>query len=140
MYPHGPQAGDGPGVPEARRRALSELADRLDPTSIDRIWIFPPLVRGRRERGLLALSLYRDGSPDRSLVSLRYTAELTGKGVEYSSDLVEEGDAGSDRLPRVIEGVARRSEGAVAGDPRLVAIEGSLELFTGLLSEGNDEH
>jgi len=139
MYPNGLKNGEGPGVPEARARALSELGERIGAEEIDRIWIFPPIVRGRRERGLLALSLYREGSPNRSLMSLRYIAELTGRGVEYTSDLVDEGDVTADRLPRVIAGVARRSEDTVTGDPRLVKIEGSSDQLSLLLAEGSDD-
>ena len=46
----------GPGVPEALPRTLAMVVARLGAERIDRLWIFPPLIRGRREWGLVAAS------------------------------------------------------------------------------------
>ena len=44
---------DGPGVPEGIPRTLQGLVDRLGADSLDRLWIFAPRIRGRRESGLV---------------------------------------------------------------------------------------
>ncbi|MDT8341218.1 MAG: hypothetical protein RQ751_06870 [Longimicrobiales bacterium] len=115
----------GPGVPEAVPRGVQRLAARLGAETVDRIWIFPPLVSGRRESGLLAVSRYTPGDdPERRvLLALRYQAERTGRGLTLESDLEEHGEAPVDRLPRVMEGVVRRA-GSELGDPREVEVGG----------------
>ena len=55
--PESPKSAD-PGVPEALPRTLIRLRDHLGVENIDRLWIFPPVRRGRRETGLIAASLY----------------------------------------------------------------------------------
>jgi hypothetical protein len=153
----------GPGVPEAIPRTLQALGQRLDPATLDRVWIFPPLVRGRRERGLLAASRFlasHEGDPEpgpdgdaeahseahpeapraaaadtpRTLFTAPYTAERTGRGLTLEWNLVEQGSAPPDRLPRVMRGVVRRADNEL-GDPREVELAGDPERFQALLDE-----
>lgn len=100
---------------------------------MDRLWVFPPVRRGRREHGLLVVSLVSPGER-RTLVTLRYQAEETGRGITFESHLREEGEAPPDRLPRIMEGVVRRSE-VEGGDPREVRVEGDPESFESWLGE-----
>ena len=118
---------DGPGVPEALPRVLREVGARIGPGAIDRLWIFPPLVRGRREWGLVAASCF-DGQGARRLVTARYSAQRTGKGLYLDSELLDEGVAPADRLPRVMEGVVKRGPEPL-GSPRLVEVGGGVEAF-----------
>ncbi len=130
----------GPGVPEALPRALEVLGQRLGVETLDRIWVFPPLVRGRKEWGLAAASAYVEGER-RRLVTTVYSAEQTGKGVVFDVSVVDEGEAPVGRLGRIMRGVVRRS-GISLGDPREIAIEGRLEAFrqlTATLSEHRAE-
>lgn len=119
-----------PGVPEALPRVLRMVGERLDPATLDRIWIFPPLVRGRREWGLVAASRkVRPAAPaeettppdatnvQRGLFIAPYTAERTGRGLYLDMKLEEQGEAPMDRLPRIMDGVVRRA-GDELGDPR----------------------
>ena len=48
----------GPGVPEAIPRTLQMMARTLGELEIDRLWVFPPLVNKRKERGLVAVSCF----------------------------------------------------------------------------------
>ncbi len=113
-----------PGVPGALPRAGRALLEGFPADRLDRLWIFPPVRRGRREHGLLVASLLGPGGPSRrTLVTLRYQAEETGKGVAFHPQLREEGETPPDRLPRIIEGVVRRSE-MEAADPVEVRVEG----------------
>lgn len=113
-----------PGVPEALPRAGRALVQGIPAERLDRLWIFPPVRRGRREHGLLVASLLGLEDPARrTLVTLRYQAEETGKGISFHPHLREEGEAPPDRLPRIIEGVVRRSE-MEAADPVEVRVEG----------------
>jgi hypothetical protein len=131
-----------PGVPEALPRVLRLVGDRLDPVRIQRIWIFPPLVRGRREWGLVAASTrlggtgekVGEGDVQRRLHTASYAAERTGKGLYLDVSLEAQGEAPSDRLPRVMEGVVRRS-GDELGDPREVAIDGAPDRFRELMDD-----
>ncbi len=126
-----------PGVPEALPRLLDLLNRRLGPTAIDRLWIFPPFSRGRRESGVVAVSCF-DGEADRRrLWTARYTAEETGRGVEFEASLDEEGSAPPDRLPGMMRGVVRRSgdEMEALGDPREIEIGADPAAATALLDE-----
>jgi hypothetical protein len=121
-------------VPEAVGRTLGVLWERLGGHRVDRVWIFPPLVRGRREFGLVAASCLTGDPNQRTLYTARYSAELTGKGVTFESDVRLEGSAPPDRLPRVMDGVVRRSD-LQLGDPREVSIEGNAQDFVSLANE-----
>ena len=123
-----------PGVPEALPKTLSELRARVDPVTMDRLWIFPPLRRGRRERGLVAVSVYLDGEERRSLLTASYNGERSGVDLTIESSFTQEGDAPPDFLPRIMEGVVRRA-GEGLGEPTEVKIEGDPERFETLLSE-----
>lgn len=138
----------GPGVPEAIPRTVQGLGLRLGPESLDRLWIFPPMIRGRREWGLVAASRFADApdlpdtpdaargpdGPRRRLFTAPYSAERTGKGLTLEWSLVEQGEAPPDRLPRVMDGVVRRA-GDELGEAREVEIGGALEHFEALLDE-----
>ena len=108
---------------EAVGRTLQLIMDRLGAEKVDRVWIFPPLVRGRREWGLVAVSGLTEEPTQRVLYTARYSAELTGTGKAFESEVNLEGSAPPDRLPRVMDGVVRRSD-LQLGDAREVEILG----------------
>jgi hypothetical protein len=125
--------GGDPGVPEAIPRTLQMMARRLGESEIDRLWVFPPLIVGRKERGLVAASCFtEDGA--RRLYTAPYTAERTGTSLSVENGIAEEGQAPPDRLARVMQGVVRRSE-IDLGEPRMVEIAGDPEKFMALLDE-----
>ena len=135
--PRPPQgdASSDPGVPEALPRVLIRVRGQLGIPSVDRLWIFPPVRKGRREQGLVAVSTFLDDAEDRRcMVTVAYVAEHTGKGVTVTPSLTRDGDAPPDRFPGVIEGVVRRS-GDELGEPREVEIEGDPARFEELLEE-----
>ena len=123
----------GPGVPEALPRTLQELGRRLGPGEIDQLWIFPPLIKGRKEWGLVAAGCFA-GEGRRRLITARYTAERTGTELRVDRGLAEEGIAPPDRLPHVMEGVVRRSE-VDLGEPKVVEIGGDADRFESLMEE-----
>lgn len=140
---------DGPGVPEALPQALSVIRDRLGSERVDALWLFPPLVKGRSERGLVVASCFDDGAgateeegtrpvaiEDRRLLhTLTYQAERTGRGgLSVEAELFEEGLAPEERVSVVIRGVVRRTE-IELGDPRAVQIGGDADEFEKLLDE-----
>lgn len=125
---------EDPGVPEALPRSLVHARDRLGVEGIDHLWIFPPIRRGRRERGLVAVSLCVEGEERRRLLTLAWVAERTGKGLTLEHVFHEEGEAPPELLPRVMAGVVRRA-GEAYGEPRHVEIEGSAERFGALVDE-----
>jgi hypothetical protein len=126
--------GADPGVPEALPRTLTELRARVDPVTMDRLWIFPPLRRGRRERGLVAVSVFLEGEDRRSLLTASYSGERSGLDLTVESSFTREGDAPPDFLPRIMEGVVRRA-GAGLGEPTQVEIDRDPERFQALLVE-----
>lgn len=121
-------------VPDAVGRILGVLWERLGAEKVDRVWIFPPLVRGRKEFGLVAASCLTGVPEQRVLYTARYSAELTGKGTSFESDVKLEGSAPPDRLPRVMDGVVRRSD-LQLGDPREISVEGDPDTFVSLAME-----
>ena len=126
-----------PGVPEAIPRTLQMIARRLGESEIDRLWVFPPLILGRKERGLVAASCFaEDGS--RRLYTASYAAERTGAGLSVVNGITEEGRAPPDRLPRAMQGVARRSE-IDLGEPRVVEIAGDPTKLKAWLDEFDAE-
>lgn len=126
-----------PGVPEALPRTLIRLRDRLGVETIDRLWIFPPVRRGRREQGLIAVSMFEEGEERRSMVTVAYNAEHTGKGVTVEPTFTREGLAPPDRFPPVMEGVVRRASDG-KGEPREVEIEAKPQRFEELMEEYDD--
>ena len=123
----------GPGVPEAIPRTLQMMARTLGELEIDRLWVFPPLVNKRKERGLVAVSCFTE-SGKRILYTAQYSAERSGTALNVDSEVIEQGRAPDDRLSRVIAGVVRRSE-IDLGKPRMVKIAGNPEKFQELLNE-----
>ena len=123
---------EDPGVPEALPRAVKSVVERLGVESVDRLWLFPPLTRGRRESGLVAVSKF--AGERRLLFTAPYTAERTGRGLYMDTSFREQGECPPDSLPRVMDGVDRRS-GDDLGDPREVAIGGDVAAFDHLMDE-----
>jgi len=128
---------DGPGVPAALPRTLQSIERTLGLSEIDCLWLFPPLIKGRREWGLVSVSCFSDGGARRVLTA-RYSAERTGKGLTVEMGLSEEGTAPPDRLPRVMTGVSARSDLGL-GEARVVEIGGREESFEELLGEFDAE-
>jgi hypothetical protein len=126
---------EDPGVPEALPRTLAGVRERLGAGAVDRLWIFPPMRRGRRESGLVAVSVFGTaGEERRRLLTVAYTAERTGRGLTIEPVFTQEGEAPPELLPRVMEGVVRRTREA-QGDPREVAIGGDSASFAALMDE-----
>jgi len=128
---------DDPGVPEALPRTLMRVRDRLGVDTIDQLWIFPPVRRGRREQGLIAVSTFQHGQERRTMITVAYNAEHTGKGVSVEPTFTMEGAAPADTFPPVMQGVVRRS-GEGAAEPHAVVIGGSAAKFEDLLAEYDD--
>ena len=121
-------------VPDAVGRVLMGVRDRLGAEVVDRVWIFPPLIRGRKEWGLVAVSGRTEDPGMRTLYSARYSAELTGTGNSLEFGITAEGEAPPDRLPRVMDGVARRSD-LQLGEAREFEIGGDPEKYDALVKE-----
>lgn len=128
-----------PGVPEALPRTVRMVADRVGADRIDRLWIFPPLRRGRKEWGLVVASAFLDGDERRRMHRARYVAERTGEGLTYEPEVTEEATLPPERFSRVLDGVARRSEEDL-GDPRTVEVDGDAERVRALLEELDPSH
>ncbi|HKK93819.1 MAG TPA: hypothetical protein VJ925_10310 [Longimicrobiales bacterium] len=130
----------GPGVPEALPRVVQRIAHAYPVDRIDRLWLFPPLIRGRKESGLVAAGCHVPGAPDerRLLVTGSYTAERSGRGLDLEVQLEEEGEAPADRLPRVMQGVVVRS-GIRLGEATEVEIARSPEALAAWFDEVDEE-
>ena len=131
-----PKKDQGPGVPEAVPRTVQHLGARFGPESLDRIWIFPPMINGRRERGLVTASRVSPDPEDdrRILVTASYFGERTGKGLTFEISIDDQGIAPPDRFPRVMEGVVRRA-GEDLGEAREVELNRDPEAFAAILDE-----
>jgi len=122
-----------PGVPEGLATTLALVRSRLGADSIDRLWIFPPMTRGRRERGLVAISCFAE-KERRRLFTAAYQARRSGLDLGVAPELVEQGLAPVDSLARVMAGVVRR-ESLQLGDPREIVIGGDAAALDGLVAE-----
>jgi hypothetical protein len=134
MEEEGIGGGDDPGVPEALPRTLQRIRAEVGPHHIDALWIFPPLRNGRRERGLVAMSLFLDEGERRRVHTVSYLAQRSGLELQVEPSFSEEGDAPPELLPRVMDGVVRRA-GEDHADPRHVEIGGDAAAFDALLEE-----
>lgn len=134
--PGAPKSAD-PGVPEALPRTLIRLRDEVGVETIDRLWIFPPVRRGRREQGLIAVSIFRGDEDRRGLLTVSYRAEHTGRGVTVEPSLTDQGEAPPDRFPPVMRGVVRRAE-EEGDEAREVDISASAQKFEELMVEFDD--
>ena len=125
-----------PGVPEALPRVLIRVRDHFGSELIDRLWLFPPVRRGRREQGLVAVSTFLEGQQRRAMVTVAYTAEHSGAGVSIETWFTQEGEALPERFPAVMLGVVNRTR-ETPGEAREVEISGSGQKFEELM-EGFD--
>lgn len=105
--------------------------------AIDRLWIFPPVRRGRREQGLVAVSTFRGSEDRRGLLTVSYNAEHTGRGVTFEPTFTDQGEAPPDRFPPVMRGVVRRAD-EEGEEAREVDISASAQNFEGLMEEFDD--
>ena len=125
-----------PGVPEALPRVLIRVRDHFGSELIDRLWLFPPVRRARREQGLVAVSTFLEGQQRRAMVTVAYTAEHSGAGVSIETSFTQEGEAFPERFPAVMLGVVNRTK-ETPGEAREVEISGSGQKFEELM-EGFD--
>ena len=123
-----------PGVPEALPRVLIRVRDHFGSELIDRLWLFPPVRRGRREQGLVAVSTFLEGQERRAMVTVAYTAEHSGAGVSIETSFTQEGEAFPERFPAVMLGVVNRTRGT-PGEAREVEISGSGQKFEELMED-----
>ena len=121
-------------VPDAVGRVLQAIRERIQVEEVDRVWIFPPLIRGRREWGLVAVSTGVTESDSRTLLTARYSAELKGSGTSLDFEIAAQGDVPPDRLPRVMDGVVRRSH-LQLGDAKEVVVAGDSEAYAALVEQ-----
>ena len=122
-----------PGVPEGLATTIALVRGRLGADSIDRLWIFPPMTWGRRERGLVAISCFAEAGR-RRLLTAAYLARRRGLDLGVEPELVEQGLAPADSLPRVMSGVVRR-ESLQLGEPREIVIGGDAATLNRLVAE-----
>ena len=123
-----------PGVPEALPRVLIRVRDHFGSELIDRLWLFPPVRRGRREQGLVAVSTFLEGEERRAMVTVAYTAEHSGAGVSIETSFTQEGEAFPERFPAVMLGVVNRTR-ETPGEAREVEISGSGQKFEELMED-----
>ena len=123
-----------PGVPEALPRVLIRVRDHFGSELIDRLWLFPPVRRGRREQGLVAVSTFLEGQERRAMVTVAYTAEHSGAGVSIETSFTQEGEAFPERFPAVMLGVIDRTR-ETPGEAREVEISGSGQKFEELMED-----
>ena len=123
-----------PGVPEALPRVLIRVRGHCGSELIDRLWLFPPVRRGRREQGLVAVSTFLEGQERRAMVTVAYTAEHSGAGVSIETSFTQEGEAFPERFPAVMLGVVNRTR-ETPGEAREVEISGSGQKFEELMED-----
>lgn len=91
------------------------------------------MTDGRKESAVIAAACFADGDR-RTLVTLAYRAEETGRGVRFESSFKEEGVAPKDRLSRVMEGTVERS-GLEVGGLRSTVLAGDPDALESMILE-----
>ena len=114
--------------------ALRLLLRSVSLPAVGRLWLFPSILKGRREQGLLVSEVEGEVPGRARLVTVRYRAEENGTGISFLPEFREEGEVPADRLPGIITGVVRRS-GLPLGEPREVVLAGRPEAVESLLGE-----
>lgn len=110
----------------AQQAILDSIPTRLELARLDRVWVFPPHHGKTRETGLFVISLLDRADPvsgPRTLLTLRYQAEMVNGRVTRTEQLNEEGRAPVPEIERVIAGVLARS-GDESGDPEVLHVDG----------------
>ena len=113
---------------------MIRVRDHFGSELIDRLWLFPPVRRGRREQGLVAVSTFLEGQERRAMVTVAYTAEHSGAGVSIETSFTQEGEAFPERFPAVMLGVVNRTR-ETPGEAREVEISGSGQKFEELMED-----
>jgi hypothetical protein len=129
-----------PQADAGRLLALAEaIAERLPVPAIDQLWIFAP-HRAVPESGVVVAAAYEDVPGRRRVVTAHFIGtRAPGGKVTTRLHVAEHGSAPADRLGRLVEGVLRRLDGALAAvQPRAVSIEGSEERWAALLASLRD--
>jgi len=130
----------GPGVPEALPRVVQRMLHAYGAERIDTLWLFPPLIRGRKESGLVAAACFSSDEDDdrRLLVTAGYVSERSGRGLALEVTIEEEGEAPADRLPRVMQGVVVRS-GIPLGEASEVEVRGDAAALAAWFDDIDEE-
>lgn len=98
-----------PGLGPGWTRVAEALANHLEPTSIEGIWLFPPVRRDEREWGV-ALVTCRSEAERRRIFTASYMIVMRGRKRGHGKIAVEEvGESPPNVLEQVIRGVLHRS-------------------------------
>jgi hypothetical protein len=119
--------------------ALAAAADRIAPSSVDQVWLFPARKIAAKETGLAVLVVTAgegEAKDRRAIHTLRYEAEAGKGGKAARHDLLEEqGTVPPDRVGRIVDGVVRRLAGGEADAPDIRELGGSVDAWNELLRE-----
>lgn len=117
--------------------ALAAVTDRVPPSSVDAVWLFPPRQLGARESGLAVLSVYAGEGAEgaRTIYTVHYVLEPPAPKARpvRTDELAEQGTVPRDRVDRIIEGVLRRLQEAES-PPDVREVEGDEARWTALLA------
>jgi hypothetical protein len=115
---------------------LEGLAPRVDPTTVDELYVFPTRRVQGVESTVFVFSVHDEEERRRVITAhLRATRNKRGEPA-IETKLDEHGTTPPERIPRVIEGVLRRlSEDFAATPPSHCRIERSEERWKALIDE-----
>jgi len=117
--------------------ALAAVTERVPPSSVDAVWLFPPRQLGARESGLAVLSVYAGEGAEgaRTIYTLHYVVEPPAPKARpvRTDELAEQGTVPRDRVDRIIEGVLRRLNEAES-PPDVREVEGDEARWAALLA------
>lgn len=121
------------GAPHA---LLERLAQRVPPTAIDEIWIFPTRRIAIGESTVFVVAASQEDPERRRVITARYAVSRSNKGVATVQEKIDEhGTAPVSAVTRIIQGVLRRMGEEGEQQPRTVPIERDLERWWTLVEE-----
>lgn len=98
-----------PGLGLGWTRVAQQLAQAIDPTTIDRIWLFAPVRREEREWGTAVIAC-RTGGDRRRIYTASYLLIIRGREKGQGKITVDEvGDSPPAVMHEVIAGVRERA-------------------------------
>ena len=136
-----PRTSDLPlGTSDLIPRILLRIRREVGAENVDRLWVFEPLRRGRRESGLVVISALRGESEHRTILTIAYHGSRTAPGSRLVHELNHLGRAAPGRLDRIVGAVERRTArlGLADGVGEVVlegAVNGSPDRFAELVAE-----
>lgn len=120
----------------ATHALLERLAERIAPTAIDEVWIFPTRRIAIGESTVFVVAARTEEEERSRVITARYAVTRNNRGVATVQEKIDEhGTAPAGAVARIVQGVLRRMGEEGEQPPRAERIEGDVERWWALFEE-----